>query len=133
MKKLYLLFTLCLALLGFTKANAETTITPADHEFGSIPCTTTTLTYTFSNEIQAVNVVVLQSSTVLEFPPMVEDVDYYFWGNELSINLPLEYTLEVQDLSVIMNVIDVDGQPVSFSNHSVYKDPGKRNTLNGGG
>ena len=124
MKKLYLLFTLCLALLGFTKANAETTITPAYHEFGSIPCTTTTLTYTFSNEIQAVNVVVLQSSTVLEFPPMVEDVDYYFWGNELSINLPLEYTLEVQDLSVIMNVIDVDGQPVSFSNHSVYKDPG---------
>lgn len=124
MKKLYLLFTLCLALLGFTKANAETTITPADHEFGSIPCTTTTLTYTFSNEIQAVNVVVLQSSTVMEFPPMVEDVDYYFWGNELSINLPLEYTLGVQDLSVIMNVIDVDGQPVSFSNHSVYKDPG---------
>lgn len=124
MKKLYLLFTLCLALLGFTKANAETTITPADHEFGSIPCTTTTLTYTFSNEIQAVNMVALQSSTVTEFPLMQENMDYFFWGNELSVTLPLGYTMNVQDLSVIMSVIDVDGQPVSFSNHSEYKDPG---------
>lgn len=124
MKKLYLLFTLCLALLGFTKANAETTITPADHEFGSIPCTTTTLTYTFSKEIQAVNTVMLQSSTVQEFPPMQENMDYFFWGNELSVTLPLEHTMNVQDLSVIMNVIDVDGQPVSFSNHSVYQEPG---------
>lgn len=124
MKKLYLLFTLCLALLGFTKANAETTITPADHEFGSIPCTTETLTYTFSKEIKAVNLVALQSSNGQEFPPMQEYMDYFFWGNELSVTLPLEYTMNVQDLTVILQVIDVDDQPVSFSNHSEHKDLG---------
>ena len=126
MKKLYLLFTLCLTLLGFTKANAETTIEPAYHEFGSIPATTESLTFTFSNDIQSVPMVLLQSTEVLEFPPLVEDVDYFYWGNELTVNLPLEYTMKVSNLTVIMNVIDVEGKPVTFSNHShpSYQQPG---------
>ena len=126
MKKLYLLFTLCLALLGFTKANAETTIEATYHEFGSIPATTESLTFTFSNDIQSVPMVLLQSTKVLEFPPLVEDVDYFYWGNELTVNLPLEYTMKVSNLTVIMNVIDVEGKPVTFSNHShpSFQQPG---------
>ena len=119
MKKLYLLFTLCFALLGFTKANAETTLVSSDPDFGEIPATTETITLTFSNEISAVPMVVLQSS-MGELPPMVENMDYFFWGNELSIYLPLEYTMKFPDLTVIAQVLDVDNQPVTFSNHEVY-------------
>ena len=116
MKKLYLLFTLCLALLGFTKANAETTLVSSSPELGEIPSTTETIPLTFSNEISAVPMVILQSS-MGELPPLTENMDYFFWGNELSINLPLEYTMKVQDLTVIAQVLDVDNQPVTFSNH----------------
>lgn len=119
MKKLYLLFTLCLALLGFTKANAETTLVSSSPELGEIPATTETITLTFSNEISAVPMVILQSS-MGELPTLTENMDYFFWGNELSINLPLEYTMKVQDLTVIAQVLDVDNQPVTFSNHEVY-------------
>ena len=119
MKKLYLLFTLCLALLGFTKANAETTLVSSSPELGEIPATTETITLTFSNEISAVPMVILQSS-MGELPVLTENMDYFFWGNELSINLPLEYTMKVQDLTVIAQVLDVDNQPVTFSNHEVY-------------
>lgn len=119
MKKLYLLFTLCLALLGFTKANAETTLVSSSPELGEIPATTETITLTFSNEISAVPMVVLQSS-MGELPALTENMDYFFWGNELSIYLPLEYTMKVQDLTVIAQVLDVDNQPVTFSNHEVY-------------
>lgn len=119
MKKLYLLFTLCLALLGFTKANAETTLVSTSPELGEIPATTETITLTFSNEISAVPMVILQSS-MGELPPLTENMDYFFWGNELSIYLPLEYTMKYQDLTVIAQVLDVDNQPVTFSNHEVY-------------
>ncbi len=119
MKKLYLLFTLCLALLGFTKANAETTLVSSSPELGEIPATTETITLTFSNEISAVPMVILQSS-MGELPALTENMDYFFWGNELSIYLPLEYTMKVQDLTVIAQVLDVDNQPVTFSNHEVY-------------
>lgn len=119
MKKLYLLFTLCLALLGFTKANAETTLVSSSPELGEIPATTETITLTFSNEISAVPMVILQSS-MGELPVLTENMDYFFWGNELSIYLPLEYTMKVQDLTVIAQVLDVDNQPVTFSNHEVY-------------
>ena len=119
MKKLYLLFTLCLALLGFTKANAETTLVSSSPELGEIPATTETITLTFSNEISAVPMVILQSS-MGELPALTENMDYFFWGNELSIYLPLEYTMNVQDLTVIAQVLDVDNQPVTFSNHEVY-------------
>lgn len=119
MKKLYLLFTLCLALLGFTKANAETTLVSSSPELGEIPATTETITLTFSNEISAVPMVILQSS-MGELPPLTENMDYFFWGNELSIYLPLEYTMKYQDLTVIAQVLDVDNQPVTFSNHEVY-------------
>ena len=119
MKKLYLLFTLCLALLGFTKANAETTLVSSSPELGEIPATTETITLTFSNEISAVPMVILQSS-MGELPTLTENMDYFFWGNELSIYLPLEYTMKVQDLTVIAQVLDVDNQPVTFSNHEVY-------------
>ena len=121
MKKLYLLFTLCLALLGFTKANAETTLVSSNPELGEIPATTETITLTFSNEISAVPMVVLQSS-MGELPPLTENMDYFFWGNELSIYLPLEYTMKYQDLTVIAQVLDVDNQPVTFSNHKEYGD-----------
>ena len=119
MKKLYLLFTLCLALLGFTKANAETTLVSSSPELGEIPATTETITLTFSNEISAVPMVILQSS-MGELPALTENMDYFFWGNELSIYLPLEYTMKVQDLTVIAQVLDVDNQTVTFSNHEVY-------------
>lgn len=119
MKKLYLLFTLCLALLGFTKANAETTLVSSNPELGEIPATTETITLTFSNEISAVPMVILQSQ-MGELPPLTENMDYFFWGNELSIYLPLEYTMKYQDLTVIAQVLDVDNQPVTFSNHEVY-------------
>lgn len=119
MKKLYLLFTLCLALLGFTKANAETTLVSTSPELGEIPATTETITLTFSNEISAVPMVILQSS-MGELPPLTENMDYFFWGNELSIYLPLEYTMKYQDLTVIAQVLDVDNQPVTFSNHEVF-------------
>ena len=121
MKKLYLLFTLCLALLGFTKANAETTLVSSNPEFGKIPATTESITFTFSNDIQSVPMVVLQSS-MAELPEMKEWEHYSYWGNELTINLPLEKTVMVQDLTVIATVIDVDGKPVTAHNHSVYPE-----------
>ena len=90
---------------------------------GEIPCTTKTLTLTFAKDIQAVNLVVLQSS-MGELPPLTED-DYFFWGNELSINLPTEYTMNMSDLTVVLQVIDIEGNPVTFSNHEQYgKQPG---------
>ena len=90
-------------------------------EVGEIPVTTETLTFTFSKEIQAVNEAIIQSSTV-QLPPLTADVDYFFWGNELSINLPREYTLKAQDLSVILQVIDEDGNPVTYHNHSFFPE-----------
>ena len=90
---------------------------------GEIPATTETITLTFSKEIQSVNVAVLQS-TMGELPMLTED-DYFFWGNELSINLPIEYTAKMTDLTVILQVMDVDGYPVTFSNSEHYgKQPG---------
>ena len=121
MKKLYLLFTLCLTLLGLTKANAETTLVSSNPEFGKIPATTESITFTFSNDIQSVPMVVLQSS-MAELPEMKEWENYSYWGNELTINLPLEKTVNVQDLTVIATVIDVDGKPVTAHNHSVYPE-----------
>ena len=121
MKKLYLLFTLCLTLLGLTKANAETTLVSSNPEFGKIPATTESITFTFSNDIQSVPMVVLQSS-MAELPEMKEWENYSYWGNELTINLPLEKTVNVQDLTVIATVIDVDGNPVTAHNHSVYPE-----------
>ena len=108
--------------LDYTVGTAITSFYP---ELGAIPATTETLTFTFSKEIQAVPMVLLQS-TMGELPPLAENMDYFFWGNELSINLPLEYTLKMQDLTVIMSVIDIEGQPVTFSNHSNpgYSQPG---------
>ena len=119
MKKLYLLFTLCLALLGFTKANAETTFVSSNPELGEIPATTESITLTFSDEISSVPMVVLQSS-MDELPPLVEWEDYFYWGNELTINLPREKTMKVSDLTVVAQVVDVNGEPVTFSNHEQY-------------
>ena len=121
MKKLYLLFTLCLTLLGLTNANAETTLVSSNPEFGKIPATTESITLTFSNEIQSVPMVVLQSS-MAQLPEMKEWENYSYWGNELTINLPLENTVKVQDLTVIATVIDVDGKPVTAHNHSFYPE-----------
>ena len=119
MKKLYLLFTLCLTLLGLTKANAETTLVSSYPELGEIPATTESLTLTFSDELSAVNMVILQSSTA-ELPEMVEWEDYFYWGNELTINLPREHTMTLQDLTVVTQVVDVNGDAVTFSNHEQY-------------
>ena len=121
MKKLYLLFTLCLTLLGLTKANAETTLVSSNPELGKIPATTESITLTFSNEIQDVPMVVLQSS-MAQLPEMKLWENYSYWGNELTINLPLENTVKVQDLTVIATVIDVDGKPVTAHNHSFYPE-----------
>ena len=121
MKKLYLLFTLCLTLLGLTKANAETTLVSSYPELGKIPATTESITLTFSNDIQSVPMVVLQSS-MAQLPEMKEWENYSYWGNELTINLPLENTVKVQDLTVIATVIDVDGKPVTAHNHSFYPE-----------
>jgi hypothetical protein len=54
-----------------------------------------------------------------ELPALTED-DYFFWGNELSINLPIEYTSKMTDLTVILQVMDVEGNPVTFSNHEFF-------------
>ena len=119
MKKLYLLFTLCLTLLGLTNANAETTLVSSYPELGEIPATTESLTLTFSDELSDVNMVILQSSTA-ELPELVKWEDYFYWGNELTINLPREHTMTLQDLTVITQVVDVNGDAVTFSNHEQY-------------
>lgn len=87
--------------------------------FNNLPATTETLTLTFNKAIQSVNVAILQSTTQ-EFPPLQENMDYFFWENELSIYLPTEYVMNVQDLTVVLQVIDVDGKPITFSNHEQY-------------
>ena len=87
--------------------------------FNNLPATTETLTLTFNKAIQSVNVAILQSTTQQEFP-LQENMDYFFWDNELSIYLPTEYVMNVQDLTVVLQVIDVDGKPITFSNHEQY-------------
>ena len=103
-----------------------TTITSFYPELGEIPATTETLSFTFSKNIQAVNVAVLQSSTGMgELPELIADEDYYFWGNELYVNLPVAEVSKCQDLTVVLQVIDEEGKPVTYSNHEVYgKQPG---------
>ena len=103
-----------------------TTITSFYPELGEIPATTETLSFTFSKNIQAVNVAVLQSSTGMgELPELRADEDYYFWGNELYVNLPVAEVSKCQDLTVVLQVIDEEGKPVTYSNHEVYgKQPG---------
>lgn len=134
MKKLYLLFTLCLALLGFTKANAETTLVSCDAGLGEIlftnevveiPVTTENLSFIFSDEIKSVEALILQSQTGNGEIIISED-DYWYYGNTLSLTLPLEQTLVCKDLTIIMQVFDKNGEPVTFSNHSntSYSAPG---------
>ena len=98
--------------------DAPTTIVSGYPALGEIPATTETLTLTFSKDIKEVNTLVLQS-TMGELPALTED-DYFFWGNELSINLPIEYTSKMTDLTVILQVMDVEGNPVTFSNHEFF-------------
>lgn len=134
MKKLYLLFTLCFALLGFTKANAETTLVSCDAGLGEIlfttevveiPVTTENLTFTFSDEIKSVEALILQSQTGNGEIIISED-DYWYYGNTLSLTLPLEQTLVCKDLTIIMQVIDKNDEPITFTNHSNpgYSAPG---------
>lgn len=134
MKKLYLLFTLCLALLGFTKANAETTLVSCDAGLGEIlfttevveiPVTTENLTFTFSDEIKSVEALILQSQTGNGEIIISED-DYWYYGNTLSLTLPLEQTLVCKDLTIIMQVLDKNNEPITFTNHSNpgYSAPG---------
>ena len=126
MKKLYLLFTLCLALLGFTKANAETTLVSCDAGLGEIlfttevveiPATTENITFKFSDEIKSVEALILQSQTGNGEIIISED-DYWYYGNELSLTLPLEQTLVCKDLTIIMQVFDKNDEPITFTNHS---------------
>ena len=87
-------------------------------ELGAIPATTKSLTIAFSENIKAVEAIVLQSS-MGELPPMTEE-DYYIWDNEVIINLPTQYTAKMQDLTVVLKVLDVNGKYVTYSNHEFF-------------
>ena len=92
-------------------------ITPTPGKISEMP---SAINLCFSNEIKAVNVAVLQSTTVLEFPTPVVTID----NNVVTVNIP-EEAANCQDLTVILQVVDAQGKNVTFSNHEFYgEQPG---------
>ena len=103
-----------------------TTIESAGGSNGNITTTTSTLEITFSAPIAKVNTVAFQAMFG-EFPPMVEGTDYSFYDNVLTINIPTEYLAnaanvpaEYRTLILALNVEDVNGNIVTYSNSTHY-------------
>ena len=75
----------------------------------------------FSTEIAEVEVLQLQSS-MGELPQLVADKDYFIFGKDLSIVLPLEATAKMSDLLVCLKVKDIQGKYVTYSNFEQYSN-----------
>lgn len=127
MKKFYTLLMLCFAFFGIATAtaqNAPTEIVGMNPIVGEVEAIPSTINIAFSNDIQALGVFQVMSTTAAGGDLLGMPDSYQINGKNLTLNLPADFVAQLNDLTVVLQVVDVNGSAVSFSNSPDFAQPG---------
>ncbi len=96
-------------------------MTPVVGEVEAIP---STITIAFNNDIQALGVFQVMSTTSAGGDLMSMPDSYQINGKNLTLNLPGDFVAPLNDLTIILQVMDTKGEFVTFSNSPDFAQPG---------
>ena len=96
-------------------------MTPVVGEVEAMP---TTITLAFNNDIQALGVFQVMSTTSAGGDLMSMPDSYQINGKNLTLNLPGDFVAPLNDLTIVLQVMDTKGEFVTFSNSPDFAQPG---------
>ena len=106
-------------------APAETTVVSIDPACGHLAEMPTSIKYTFSNEIKAVNFgILISNATGTMGGYQITPEDYTINGKEVTVNLPEQYVAGQPAIQVVLQVVDVNDKNVTYAYNPDFTSEG---------
>ena len=106
-------------------APAETTVVSIDPACGHLAEMPTSIKYTFSNEIKAVNFgILISNATGTMGGYQITPEDYTINGKEVTVNLPEQYVVGQPAIQVVLQVVDVNDKNVTYAYNPDFTSEG---------
>ena len=106
------------------KVALVTKVTAIDPACGFYEVLPSEVTLTFDNEIQAVEFGTIHTQLTGFRGYIMSESDYVINGNTLTINVPEEYLVDQSLMDIRMNVVDANGQYVTYAFDPDYGNEG---------